>query len=1337
MERIRKDPTPLCDHVFPSTDVHVKRIVPREGSRPLGALSGDGEGHLVRAHVRKERLTKNKHQLAEEAAKVLTQVDRIDCLSSENGSYPEKFHTLPARRKLKQPPEFSASLDRRARRRNSADLVVPPKKPPRTFANTHQTLQLPVKPKKSSLRRAVSDAAGLRGDNELRHRREKTAGEGEDASAVLRLHHKKQLSPIIEVTQREDYFTPTLKPSTSFKENDKNVDNDARAPARRKKPAQHQQHSVGDDRAASAAGAVLHTTNSKPTASPEIKNQVVVIDVDKATKIGKRDDAKDSKLSAAAIGRKIKSLAIKTAGKKKKSKDKLTPIAKTPVKTTIPRQEVSKYIPPPPPLPLPANSLVKDAIDSIHNRAHQSEMIHSSQQPVERLPLTRGRTVDTMVKKLSYESSSPPPKTNIMITPNVSVQHNNNQPFSYTRGLSPERSPTSPTSPIIYAQVVCTNGTNGTGGKQTVHTAYTGKKHLPHSDSDEGLGYEENSGFRSSEKSITHFGDDKYNMKTDYYNNGNNDSRFEEEYPITPKFQSNAYNGYHYDSKFTKVDQGMFIDSSSRGRGDGMDSKRRESLTETFENGTNGKFISNNNVVVGGGRKDLSARRDLLESRITRRFGEKRGSPEYSPKPTYITETTTRYYRSGSASPVPGRDKITSETKVETKKYQTEKYRYGFDPEPKSFDSQASDYRSSPESRPFETSHRNTHTNKYTLKSQQQQQLTKDRNFYKSNPEIHMRSYNYDDHRRFHDSYHDSLKRGEIERKDKFGDSGIENDFRRDSGERRKRGECSNESEDEGFASSLLIASERQHTEDNFARRNRRGYDSDRGYIKDDDYRNLETMEYRKYKHDYAPRERSIDDGSHFDPRIDKNVLVDRRNLKKIDKKPPKPEKKSNLEKVKQLFTSSKKKKEKQAMVREESLRARYTEYKGGETKFRASNGPPSNTGYDYRRRISPSPSPTRENQRKPTPSLHSSWFKSLDRLSRKKTKKLEKDGNQTSTEDEITKPTKSLRFFGDTDQESNDSVPHKSALKQQRSALTTKHRSQSTRDLHNISEESHKRNHHKSMLNIHSETERDAKGRMILKPPVSPSHRVREPAKQRDDRSRRRKNEVSSVESSTEGDSSQQSQRSVVYLHAATVGDIPGPGYLRNGRRAASREELASNGSSRIQPHAKTLSRSFSVLAPWRPRHYQEGMDIDYTQYPKPVKNGKYEQYRSGSSRRESSTLKKKAAESRRSNQNISTLGNKKSRSKENISTLKRGEVKSSSSSLYKKKERQPKENNRYNREEKRMASKSMSVESLGSNRSGSRKGEVSRSVSMPRDPEKSAGWFNMSKKSKKHVEY
>lgn len=208
------------------------------------------------------------------------------------------------------------------------------------------------------------------------------------------------------------------------------------------------------------------------------------------------------------------------------------------------------------------------------------------------------------------------------------------------------------------------------------------------------------------------------------------------------------------------------------------------------------------------------------------------------------------------------------------------------------------------------------------------------------------------------------------------------------------------------------------------------------------------------------------------------------------------------------------------------------------------------------------------------------------------------------------------------------------------------------------------------------------------------------------------------------------------------TVGDIPGPGYLRNGRRAASREELASNSSSRIQPQVKTLSRSFSVLAPWRPKHYKETLDIDYTQYPKPppTRNGKYEQKitKNGTSRKENaSTLKKKAQETKRSNQNNASTLNRKTRSKENLSTLKRSKdetPRGSNSTLYKKKERQPKENNRYsNRDEKKMSSKSMSVESLGGRKSREENREVSRSISIPRDPEKSAGWFKTNKKSKK----
>lgn len=151
-----------------------------------------------------------------------------------------------------------------------------------------------------------------------------------------------------------------------------------------------------------------------------------------------------------------------------------------------------------------------------------------------------------------------------------------------------------------------------------------------------------------------------------------------------------------------------------------------------------------------------------------------------------------------------------------------------------------------------------------------------------------------------------------------------------------------------------------------------------------------------------------------------------------------------------------------------------------------------------------------------------------------------------TSTEDETQPkqqlPAKNLRFFGDTDIESNDSLRQKPSTRS-RSGFGNNNdriRSQSTRELHNICEErrtpdlstQRHNGHHKSMLNI-SESSRDG----TLKPPISPNHiRSRDvPSRSsREERLRRRKNEMSSVESS-EGDSSQQSQRSVVYLHAAT----------------------------------------------------------------------------------------------------------------------------------------------------------------------------------------------------------
>ncbi|KAK9886217.1 hypothetical protein WA026_015736 [Henosepilachna vigintioctopunctata] len=418
---------------------------------------------------------------------------------------------------------------------------------------------------------------------------------------------------------------------------------------------------------------------------------------------------------------------------------------------------------------------------------------------------------------------------------------------------------------------------------------------------------------------------------------------------------------------------------------------------------------------------------------------------------------------------------------------------------------------------------------------------------------------------------------------------------------------------------------------------------------------------------------------------------------------------------------------------------------------------------YDYRnRRRLPTPSPEPQNNEHPDcltnghisdSNISPGWFKSLDRLSRRKPRKDEIE-SFASGEDELPlkSSSKNLRFFGDSLREKN--------IYNNRSRTNIsgrdKIKSQSTRDLHNISEErstrqgSTIRSNHQSMFNIsESDRETNRSVKSSLKPPISPNHRARDTTR-RDERNRRNKNEVSSLESSTEGESSQQSQRSVVYLHAATVGDIPGPGFLRSSSRAPSREELTSN-SNKIQPTVKTLSRSFSMLAPWKPKHYRESVDIDYSQYPKPIpvpKNGKYEQKASknGASRNSvSSTLKKKAHETKRSNQNISTLNSHRSKSKENISssqTLKRIKdepIRTSSSTLYKKKDRLPRENSRYSKEkdDKRFFSKSASVESLGGHFK-SNKGprpdnrEVSRSVSMPRDPEKSAGWFKMGKKYK-----
>lgn len=114
-------------------------------------------------------------------------------------------------------------------------------------------------------------------------------------------------------------------------------------------------------------------------------------------------------------------------------------------------------------------------------------------------------------------------------------------------------------------------------------------------------------------------------------------------------------------------------------------------------------------------------------------------------------------------------------------------------------------------------------------------------------------------------------------------------------------------------------------------------------------------------------------------------------------------------------------------------------------------------------------------------------------------------------------------------------------------------------------------------------------------------------------------KQPVSSVNSSeSEGSALQsgasaESQRSV-YLHATTVADIPNVapvtnsqkhGQLRDARRkAASREDMSaiSGQTGSTLRRTRHISRSYSVLAPWKPRHYRDKFEITYSNQQTPA---------------------------------------------------------------------------------------------------------------------------------------
>lgn len=1486
-----------------NSDVHVKRF-----GKPRESRGSSSEPQS--SPVRKEPFTNlSEKELIAEANKVLEQAESVTCTADHP---PDKFFSLPHRRKFKEHEKIGRrNSDENGEKtplgRSTSDVGKKRSKE-RTSISTlfrraqkNKVAEAPVvvstKPT-VVIKRSKSDVSDLKSNTTLQPKpiRKRSGSETEEFLKSLR-NKKTQLSPIIESSPREDYFRKT-PPLELFQ---------------KQKLAQKDSVESDDQKQSTETQKVNPVEKPPRYKSPEKTEPKPPI----RTKRGKSAE-KDQKENSPPIGE--------------------TPKRKTQFKKTLLVDEIDNLRG-----KEQSKNRIQDSIKKIEENVYgSSDMIHSSQKPPDKPPLTRGHTVDHIVRILKEDQFSPPPKAHLILPPNSGS--NNNQPFSYfkpsvspdpnlyIRTTSPERVPSpvnkmNPDKGVVYAQVVRGDrgGSPANLTKQTIHKTYSPSKdkfgNLP--DEDEGLGHEDQK---------NKFNTNKYDYNKNENENFNSLGSYKlTDSPIRPKFREYKLTSFdnfeptyanEYPAKEDRSDD--FIDTAYRGRGDGMDSKRKV-------------FVEPETAKADVDFNELSHRRELLESRLKARYDRERKNGETLTRymaddsiyeaekrmkatEKYVNETA-KYYRHNTLE----RDGFTEDSVTESfrkyddnivNKYHNERRPYEADrPEfidrrrdQNRFIIESKSYPPEPEYEPpsLEISKKKSiltpdeyKEKKYRVRSklttshdtlQSGHKYKKDSWFgkrkghYASNPEIGREDYvNADFDPKNRESYHNSLKRDKHRSKDYnmrrhdsnesreyyrtdtsprryegdncLVDSGIVNDFRKSSGDLRsnwyRRG-----SDDDVRDTSVFLQNERRHTED--------VYPSEQIYANGEYVTRFEDFP----RQSYVPRERSADDGSHFDPRIDRFDKSPSRN-DKANAKPPKAVKKlSGLEKMKQLFSrdSSKKSKKEKDMVqtksrtrvlkspehlvrrdsdyrryrdpepsdeeakkydlkgsdterryrssdpesdmerkyrndlKEEYRQERFTEFRGTEEQRRYENdrlkkqdarrygssdreseqrsprasdverqtksretsrksrsmtadsldSPALAERYRERRRLatpSPTPSPPRRaHPPQPPPTTAGNWFKSLDRLARKRAKstKTQKE-NRTITENEarhskLNSPAKNLRFFGDTDLDSNASKQtisktkshpehslHRSTLRKTNSNSSAgvdetdfKQKSHSLSNLnsqkrlHNISENYDRESNKKPPIpyDRRSRSQSSTKAGTGRRPERS-VERDRESSSDvrgskqelnRELKHRRRTPANNSGESSTEGDSSHQSQRSVVYLHATTVGDIPDPGRVGRNR---SRDDVSVN-SSQIQ--IRTTAKSFSLFAPWTPRHYPDHHDVHYSQKTR----------RQSKPRDTPSNVKKN---------NEGTLVKNKSYSQTTLTKKpQNSRLTSSSQTLYRKPEKKQDVGSR-TLSRSRHNDKSHSTEVLRDNE----RERVSRSISMPKDNSKKAGWFKLSSKNKK----
>lgn len=804
------------------------------------------------------------------------------------------------------------------------------------------------------VKRSKSDVSDLKSNtnlNKTKPIRKRSGSETEEFLKSLR-NKKAQLSPIIESSPREDYFKKTSplevyqKEKLSQKDSNKSVEQSSAADNKKVNPIEKPPR---------------YKTPEKQDPKPPNRT--------------KRGKSKEKELEA--------SPPISE-----------TPKRKTDVKKTVLVDEIDS-VKPKDTNPVELKERIKNSIRKIEENVYgEKEMIHSSQQPPDKPPLTRGHTVDHLVRILKEDQHSPPPKTHLISPQNGT---NINQPFSYTkpsvspdpnlfaRNISPDRAPTPVNKMtdkgIVYAHVIRDHGdTRASLPKQTVHKTYSPPrdKHGNFSDEDEGLGYEERHKYSAD--------------RTFDYNYKNNENTFNtiegynvKESPIRPRFREYKLKSFEdfeptYANEYEK-ENSRNIDNF-RGRADGMDTKRKQYEPEVTK--------------VDLDFNELSHRRQLLESRLKARKFDREKINLNEPITKYLVENdpiyeaekrmkqtekyvndTVRYYRStlerdgfAESSVAEEYNRYDSDSHkikydADTRTFQKAKKgeidrrefidklgsetrykddRKVFPPEPEyeppSLESNPSKHTLSPDEykekkykvkKHFTSSHDILQTgHKYKEKGDW---FGKRKGHYASNPEIAQeREDDYANIRynaKHAESYHNSLRR--LKGKDReytkdFGirrhdsgdsrdyyreersprrydfdnrlvDSGIENDFRHNSsGEIHRTRHRRHESDDDVRNTSLFLASERQHTEDN--------YPSEQIYANGEYL--AKVKDYRDDRKDYIPRERSADDGSHFDPKVERYDKSPNRHDEKVSAKPPKATKKlSGLEKV-NIFVKSK-----------------------------------------------------------------------------------------------------------------------------------------------------------------------------------------------------------------------------------------------------------------------------------------------------------------------------------------------------------------------------------------------------------------------------------------------